>query len=504
MSKMKVLITLIYFLILIGGLGVRDVTQISFFLLLSLGIYEAVKESERFVLFTNLLIFFIVSVCPSYTLLLGFLAITAFSNKSHRHVLLPILLVWLAQIIGIKILPVFATFIGLVCFSLMYCKIGQYISQILVCICPLIMIGEVFSYLNKKDYCIEEISVAKEQYKPGLIFSKLARCPIVDSTQIKNEYIIRSYAIGSKIQYEEKGISILENSPLKTNAIVTGGKWQQPVSWHDNIFCGDQYLVEAIAKDGGLWSNIGTNLKDTCQVILAFRNFRHGFQPLIIKNEETIYLHDSDYTSGRMSNYQKSFIQELVSPVGFGRPLQIRMINVVILLFILLLLIPFPKRRGQIIMYILGGGILLTSCGHFLLNNKGEVRLVGEIKDSHENNRFDGVIKTMIDDGFYYTIGEEDCKIVVVQENHSTSYNRESIVILEPNASIKIQGTKYVAGTIPTPPVQIDSIYVQDPRKIKINNKIVEPVYKLNMSDKEITIIATGSPALLEWKQILK
>ena len=130
----------------------------------------------------------------------------------------------------------------------------------LVCMCTCVLILDIYEYSSKPNYVIEESRDASECYKPGKIISRITKC-VISSDFDDSANVIRSYAIGSKIPYSQKGIAILEHSPKITDDVVYGGKWQQPTPWYDNVFWGNQYFVEAIVNDGGLWSNIGTNLR---------------------------------------------------------------------------------------------------------------------------------------------------------------------------------------------------------------------------------------------------
>jgi len=383
-------------------------------------------------------------------------------------------------------------------------KLNKYYYRAVVLLSCIVVLMDFFSFLKKRTYVIEDIPTASEIYKVGKSFSEITGCKIVTS-YTEDDYVIRSHAVRTKIPYNKRGVVILEHSPEQTNEIVTGGKWQQPVSWHDNVPFSNQYFTEAIIHDGGLWSNIGTNLKDTCDVLLAYENIRHGYQPLIVKNGDVTFLHDSDYTSGRLVNYQQSFVKELFSPIGFDRPLYMRILNFT-LLIISLVIIKLEKRNKKSL-YIINTA-LLSSIAYFYFSSIGDaygnVRLVGEIKDSHENNRFDGVIKTMVDDGLMVKLGEKNCTFLIVQENNSAKYLGEKIIVLEPGAEISIDGKKYKANKIPGPSfVTNDSLVIVDTRTINCEGKETTPIFSVvNKENSNITIIATGSPALLNWNKL--
>lgn len=497
----NIIIGFLFFILLANGLGVSDVHHITLCVLLSLGIYESLKENDRIAISVDILLIALAFTSYSFTFLYGYLLLVSCANKRFQSSTVAILVVWVLQCFGYMVLPYWIVGI-VVCVSV---ALGTRIYANRYSILVFLFLGmlidslELLSFTEKSVYSVEEYPNAQESYKPGIIFSNITHCSFEESSD-ENE-IIRSYAVGSELDYDEKGVAILEHSPIMTNKIVKGGKWQQPVSWHDNVPFGNQYLVEAVMNDGGLWSNIGTNLTDSAKTLLAFRKLSSDFQPLIVEYDGVVYLHDSDYSSGRLSPYQKSLLKEIFSPVCVDRPLFIRCLNILFLIFSILLLIVQKNDKIKIVIVLVA---MIVSPS--LIKKDGNVRLVGEIKDSHENNRFDGVIKTMVDQGFYVKVGNENCRILVVQEGRNAKLEGESLVILEPDAEIVVDGIPYKAGSIPSPTVCIDSITIKDSRTIFSKGIELPPLVELFKGDDNslVTIIATGSPALLEWKKLVK
>lgn len=500
---LNVIIGFLTFILLTNGLGVSDVYHITLCILLSLGIYESLKANDKITILVDTLLIVLSFTTYSFTFLYGYLLLFSCANKCFKSSVTAILVVGVMHCLGCMVLPYWCIGIVVGVSMILGIRIYAFKYSKLVLLFLSILVGsfELFSFIDKPVCSVEKYPNAQESYKPGIIFSNITHCSFEKSSD-ENE-IIRSYGVGSELDYEKKGVAILEHSPIKKNKIVKGGKWQQPVSWHDNVPSGNQYLVEAVMNDGGLWSNIGTNLTDSAKTLLAFRKLSSDFQPLIVEHDGVVYLHDSDYSSGRLSLYQESLLKEIFSPVCVDRPLYIRCLNFLFLILSILLLIVQKNDKIKIVSAVVLVALIFYPS---LIKKEENVRLVGEIKDSHENNRFDGVIKTMIDQGFYVKVGNENCKILVVQEEHNTKLEGETLVILEPDAEIVVDGISYKAGSIPSPTVCIDSITINDSRTIFSKGTELPPLVKIfsGSDSSSVTIIATGSPALLEWKNLVK
>ena len=219
-------------------------------------------------------------------------------------------------------------------------------------------------------------------------------------------------------------------------------------------------------------------------------SFIHNFklQPLIIQIKDLNYLHDSDYTCSRISNYQQNLLNELFSKNI--RPYKIRIINLLFLLFIVIQLFNFNKLITILIILFIP---LLT----IEEDKKGDVRLVGKISNSHENDKFDAIMKSLIDQKYHYTAGNERCKILAIQANKTAIWNNEKLIIAEPNSKIKFNKTIITISDIPQG-VQKGII---DSRFIIINDKLIySPILKI----KNTYVLATGSPGKINWKRWLK
>lgn len=312
----------------------------------------------------------------------------------------------------------------------------------------------------------------------------------------KDTRIMRSPSFLTQVRSEQPGIVVFDVDQKRPNRFLTGEKWQQPTSWHDNVLLGNCYFQEALYTDGALYSNKGLALKDTAMVELAYPTNLVKSQPLIIKDlsSDIEYLHDSDYTSDYLSNYQRSFLKELLH--SGSRSVAIRLI---VVCFCLLIICSFYAdnrvliRINQVILFVCLPFLIYTT---FVKSSEGDIRMVGKIGDSHDNIRFSGVPKKIVEAGFPYILGEKQAKILVVKEGETATWSGEKIVIAEPMATIKLDGE--VLKVIDEPLGMVKNVI--DAREWEVNGtNIHTPIMVKN----NIKFIATGSPAQQIWKKLL-
>ena len=312
----------------------------------------------------------------------------------------------------------------------------------------------------------------------------------------KDTRIMRSPSFFTQVRSEQPGIVVFDVDQNKPNRFLTGEKWQQPTSWHDNILLGNCYFQEALYTDGALYSNKGLALKDTAMVELAYPTNLVKSQPLIIKDlsSDIEYLHDSDYTSDYLSNYQRSFLNELLH--GGSRPIAIRFIVACFCLLIISSSYADNKvvsRIKQSVIFVFFPFLVYMT---FVKSKEGDIRMVGKIGDSHDNIRFSGVPKKIVEAGFPYILGEKQAKILVVKEGETATWRGEKLVIAEPMATIKLGNE--VLKVIDEPLGMVKNII--DAREWEVNGtNIHTPIMVKN----NIKFIATGSPAQQIWKKLL-
>ena len=335
----------------------------------------------------------------------------------------------------------------------------------------------------------------KSVFSPSEVF-----CKITDATYIEkshknhNTKIIRSAPFYTQVSMSQPGIFISEIDYKGNYENMSPEVWQQPISWHDNQLIGNQYYLEGIRNDGGLYSNKGISLsEEKGSVQLAYMGSFSKSKPLIVKYNQTLYLHDSDYSSSFLANYQKSFLKELVG--NSDRPNYIRILNILFALMACSLFF-IGTKHGWKISAILSCFIILMLYLAYLSPHRGDIRLVGTITNSHENNKFDGVVKKIVEAGYDYTIGDYDTKILVVQKGKDATVKSERVVLAEEDCAIKIDGKKYTVNNNTIGNVN----GIIDARQWVSDGKIYDGVVKVD----SIILIATGSPALQQWKDIIK
>ena len=139
-----------------------------------------------------------------------------------------------------------------------------------------------------------------EGYKPGEVTKRIIGCNYcLKNTQ--GYSVIRSYIHNTKINDSIPGIILAEINVAKRGNVIENKYWQQGGSWHNNQFCGNQYYLESIKKDGGLYTNKGAKLNVEGKRILSYNTIDESAD-IIVKKDNILYLHDSDYFSSIIAN----------------------------------------------------------------------------------------------------------------------------------------------------------------------------------------------------------
>lgn len=350
---------------------------------------------------------------------------------------------------------------------------------------------DILKRIAKEPIYIEKYDI-ESVYSPSEVFCKTTYSDYLHETN-NPQRVLRSIMFNTSIKNENKGIVIHEIDTDDCFNIRHCQEWQQPTSWHHNQLLGSQYILEAIRNDGGLYSNKGVCFSDTGFVRLTYPYSLYKSQPLILDLNGVTHLHDSDYTSSYLANYQSSLNNEIVQN-GY-RHILLRILSILFLLAIILQLIHFPLKKNniQIVNYVL---MLFVFLIIYIFPHKGDLRIVGKITNSHENFKYDGVAKNIVANGFNYTTGELGAKILVVSSNSFAIWLGEQVVILEPNAKLLYKTKILSSNNLPIG----NNKNIPDARQINYNGKL----YSANLSIDSINIIATGSPAKLEWKKLLE
>lgn len=461
---------------------------------LSLSYNVGKKDIKKTIAFST---FFIISLLyPSLFLLWGCVALYV-TICCKKYILIPTTY-WIFECLGV--LP--STYLAVcIIFTLVVLLIHithyKIITYCTIGICSCTIFCEVTNFLQSKNDVIIE-NKEYNVYGQSLTFQRISGCSI-DSSYYAKKRVIRNKSYGTTISDDVPGIVIYDVDLKEKDTFANPRKLQQRVPWNSQLYLGDQYFLESISADGALFSNIGITLnKQPNSINLLSRpiNFISSV-PLILKKGETLYLNDSDYTSSYIANYQKNFIQELVGERHNERPILMRLINVICLIIILLL--SFCEiLRHEMPSIILVLSCFLGSIVLFVFNKQeyGEIRMVGKIKNSHENSSFDGVPKTINNAGFEYVIGVSDAKILVVKEGHKAKWKGEKLIVAEPNSIIELKNHKIAIEEMPMG-VKNEII---DSRRINMDNDVFEGICKID----SITIIGTGSPAKIQWKRFIR
>jgi membrane protein len=430
---------------------------------------------------------------PSYTVLYGFLALLFFHPKVHS-ISGAFLGFWILELVGFTPTSYgMIVLVFLVCLTVLKCIPYSYAIYRTSILLPIALsLTSIFTWkeatpIEKQDY--------RNAYAPGSVLAQNTNSrQTIYSPQ--TTALVRSHSFPSKSPRNFPGVLSFDIDYNGGDPVVSTQQWSQPTPWNQNMFFGNQYWIEAIRNDGALFSNKGVVLKPTGRTMLSYPNGFWGSTSLAVLDDKTLILHDTDYITDYISNYQRALDQEIVgSP---GRPRSIRIINCAFLIFLLIITSFQTHTRAVKIAFTVITILFLSSLLFYKIKpHKGHIRIVGKIQNSHENYKADGVPKKVVAAGYPYIIGEKDCHLLVIKENNSTHWRGERIIVGEPGAKITIGTHTYTAGISPLG----NKMGVADAREWYLDGKPTNsPLIRIN----NITMIATGSPAILSWASIIK
>ena len=479
-------------LIFLKGCGYREIYDISVFAFFSLLICTRNKILHAVIPVIMLILHVFL---PGISLLWGYCLLMFSLDKRTLHYAALSSMLWICECFNIIPYTLSTIVILAIIFMILYYFLLRRNIKWIILACGFVaIIFTVYSmpWFASKTYVEKYV---KSSFTPSEVFRKITDATYIDSSQINyNTRIIRSSPFFTKIPMSQPGIFISEVDYKGNFENMSPEVWQQPISWHDNQLIGNQYYLEGIRNDGGLYSNKGITLSgEKGSVQLAYMESFLNSRPLIVKHDQTLYLHDSDYSSSYLANYQKSFLKELVG--NSNRPNYIRILNILFVLMTFSLFFIGAKNDWKInaILSIFIAFMLYLA---YLSPHRGDIRLVGTITNSHENNKFDGVVKKIVEAGFDYTVGDYDTKILVVQKGKDATVKSERVVLAEEGCTIKIDGKKYTVNNNTIGNVN----GIVDARQWICDGNIYDGIIKVD----SITLIATGSPALQQWKDIIK
>lgn len=478
------------------GFGVTEIYELA--VSSYLGLYASLFIKERQICSGLLfLILFLLSICtPSVFLLWGTTAAILF--LSERRLLLVPLLFWLSEAIGF--MP--ATYLQItLCFITFTC-IARYSSRItrqyvLIGLTVLIVAADIYQY---QETCPNAVIEDRNYnvYGQGKTFQRISGCK-VSKNYSEGERIIRNKSYGTKIPDSVPGVVIYDIDLQKEDCFATNQRLQQRTPWNSKLYIGNQYLLESILADGALFSNIGITLKsphNSKAMLSRPVGLTHSI-PLILLCGKTLFLNDSDYMSSYIANYQKNLIHEIVGGNSIHR-IAMHLLNILCLTYIVCMFL-IEKKRTRYKIAFTGVWIMLVVTLVSLANElpqEGEIRMVGEIRNSHENDGFDGVPKMINANGYPFITGNKNAKILVVKRGEKAKWKGESLIVAEPDAKIGIMGHN----------IKIDDMPlgmkggIIDGRNIIVDDSAVGVICEIN----GVTIVGTGSPAKLQWKRFVE
>ena len=478
------------------GLGMVEVYEltISAYIAFYTSIYIGERKWWKSISF---LLFFILSLCiPSVFILWGMIAIVLFF-VDRKLSLIP-LFFWFLEDMEIMPLTYNAIIIEYLLLAIIIRNIPKNISNyICLGIIHLIIVFEVFTSI----YLGQETFIEYKNYNvygQGETFQRISGCSLSRNSHHYNR-TIRNRSYGTSVPDSVPGIVIYDIDLQKKDKFAVPIRLQQQTPWNSQMYLGNQYVLESIRSDGALYSNIGIMLNNNTEskTLLARPMSFYNSLPLIAKYKKTLYLNDSDYFSSYLANYQKCLIKELVGGRNI-RPFAIRFVNFLCLLLISLLSVysKLTDKKSRMIQIIWGIVSLLCISAIYADRQEGEIRMVGNMLNSHENNGFDGVPKAINASGYPYVVGNQKNKILVVKSGKQAQWKGESIIVAESKAIIHFENRTIKIGESP---LGITNGII-DSRSINIDGNEKGSLYRI----KGVTIIGTDSPAKIQWKRFLK
>lgn len=286
-----------------------------------------------------------------------------------------------------------------------------------------------------------------------------------------------SAPIGKRAFVIEHGATLNSDFSLTRN-----GDQEQPHPWFRNQYCGDQYVLFAVAQDKGWMSNLGGVLQVQGQQLLSLR-VGTQFLPLVVRKGNTLFFQDSDPILNKIAPYQTHALYEIF--LGARTP---RLLNILLASLAL-------ATSGTLAM----GLLLLTGCALAYLclwPVPGDIRFIGPVTEVHEPSKTAGVLRSLNEAGFHYLPGTTGTSVLVVDAGKSAVASpTEKLIVLMPQATVRV-GQHTIAAEEPPQGRTHD---IEDARLLNIDGTQAPP--RITLQD--LTIIGTGSPSKLKWPDLL-
>ncbi len=363
-----------------------------------------------------------------------------------------------------------------------------------------IFYGLLISCLLVTGYQVFELTTAKPRieishdktilpsYSPGPLLAKILNGTIVDPGKVSCDVGISSIIFDKGPYQASKQILLSEHDiqPPENDQVLRRSNAQQYEPWYSNQFFGNQYLLEAIARDGLWMGNLGGSLKAKGRLLLGSLT-HHSDQvitPLVIQYDRYIYVQDSDSFVDRLANRQENIVKEITIGRIFPRILNI----------FFCIIIFFDLGTFGMLIRLASVVVLL---GYLGTPRSGDVRIVGNIDWPHEPSKASGVMTSLVDSGYHFRLGDTNARMLVVGSGKSAvRSSTETLVILEPGASVRIDSCVVYAKNIPIG----NQDGIADCRNLVFNDREVGP--KIQIGD--VIVVGTGSPSKVNWKRWLE
>lgn len=260
------------------------------------------------------------------------------------------------------------------------------------------------------------------------------------------------------------------------------GDFFQSRPWsHNALIAGETFRV-AVAMDGALISNIGARCTDVHGHILYAMADGLTVCPLALNINNKLILADSDYVSNALAPYQPHLLRRLTG-TDYGWRVYWGVLSLMLIGSIL-------SKRAWLPLLNMGIFLALT-----LSPIEGDVRYIGKPCLWPHTTQAGGIVRAMQENGQNVIFGNKNTKILAIAEGCcATAREEEKLIILEPDASVYIQGVKYTAGNIP----QGDAEGIRDARTLDKEGLIIACGRTIVDG---VELIATGSPARIMEKE---
>ena len=265
------------------------------------------------------------------------------------------------------------------------------------------------------------------------------------------------------------------------------GNFQQDRPWSANLPFGPCFLALAIGKDGYYAANLGARLacKENGILLSLFQN--GVVVPICQLVEDRPVFADSDIFCNGIVPYQRNILSAICGKnTGLLAAYTILVSSCLVALW-------FRKCRYLKVGIPIAFTLAYLITGH--IPHSGEVRYTGPLHHWPHTTLGEGVVRQLQGQGHNVFFGEKNGVYLVIAGGYHAVRETERVVILEPGASVTINGKTVHANTIPLGSTD----GVEDARNISVGDTTYGPHAIID----GIEIIASGSPGKLNYNELL-